>query len=155
MAKKKTIIGREDSVDFPGLGLSDIKVKVDTGAFTSAIHCSIVEEKREGETTYIEFRLFDVNTPEIFKTLHRTEQYEKRIIKSSNGNSEERFVIQTDVTIFGESYLIELSLTDRSKMNFPILLGRRFISNLFVVDSRRTNLSFKQKNKPVVTKKKS
>ena len=42
---KKKIIGRVDKVDFPKLDLYSIDVKVDSGAYTSAIHCSKIKEE--------------------------------------------------------------------------------------------------------------
>ena len=141
----KKIIGREDKLDFPEINLENIQVKVDTGAFTSAIHCSEIKEVEEDGTTFIEFRILDENSPGIFNVLHKTKNYEKRTIKSSFGNEEERFIVETHVIIFGESVPIELSLTNRGNMKVPILLGRKFINGRFIVNTSVKNASFKKK----------
>ena len=41
----KKVLGRVDKIDFPQLHLSNIDVKIDTGAYTSAIHCSKIKEE--------------------------------------------------------------------------------------------------------------
>lgn len=70
-----------------------------------------------------------------------TEFSEKRI-KSSNGIIEERFLIKTKIIIFKKIYTIELSLTERGSMRYPVLLGRKFLTRKFLVDTSRKNLSF-------------
>ena len=141
----KTTIGRKDKADFPELALKNIEVKIDTGAYTSSIHCHEIEEFATGDDHHIEFYLLDPTyakyTPEKFKTT----QYEKRNIKSSFGVSEERFIINTTIIIFGEEYPIEFSLSERSNMTYPVLLGRKFLNERFVVDTSEYNLSFKMK----------
>jgi hypothetical protein len=147
MTLKKQIIGREDKIDFLELGLYNVNVKIDTGAFTSVIHCSEIREVTERGKTHLEFRLFDKFSPEINEKTHSTTYYKKRIIKNSSGIGEERFVIQTTAVIFNELEVIELSLTDRSKMTYPVLLGRRFINHKFIVDPTKTNRSYSLKTK--------
>jgi hypothetical protein len=144
---KNTTIGREDKIDFLELDLFNVNVKIDTGAFTSVIHCSYIKEVEEQGKKHLEFKLFDESSPEIHENVHVANQYRKRTVKSSNGESENRFVIQTTVVIFKEMEVIEMSLTDRGKMTYPVLLGRRFISHKFIVDPAKVNLSFKHKNR--------
>lgn len=144
MKIQKKKIGREDVIDFPGFDLTGIRVRIDTGAFTSAIHCKTVTEvEKEGET-HLEFQLFDENSPEVNSVIHTTSDYEKRKIKNTSGIAQERFVVKTTVRIFDELEEIEISLADRGNMNFPVLLGRRFINHRYIVDSTKVNLSFKK-----------
>lgn len=58
---------------------------------------------------------------------------------------EERYVITTDILIFNKRIKTEFSLSDRSTMKYPILLGRKLLAKRFVVDVAVTNLSFKNK----------
>jgi hypothetical protein len=149
----KTIIGRHDKADFPELMLKNLSVKTDTGAYTSSIHCHDIQEVGEEEgTSYIEFYLLDPAHPKYVDKKFKTRKYERRIIKSSFGESEERYIITTVVVMFGQEYPIELSLSERSNMKYPVLLGRKFLNKKFIVDTEEKNLSFKQKQQN--TKKK-
>jgi hypothetical protein len=69
--------------------------------------------------------------------------YRKATVKSSFGDVQERYLIHIELNIFGESVLQEFSLSDRSRMRHPILLGRTFLKRGFVVDVRRKNVSAK------------
>ncbi len=73
------------------------------------------------------------------------ENFELRSVKSSNGIVEERFSIFTEITIFKKTYPIELTLTERPDMKHPVLLGRKFTSRKFLIDTSRKNLSFNGK----------
>jgi hypothetical protein len=76
-----------------------------------------------------------------------TTNFVQKRIKSSNGSIEERYVIKTHIELFGHKILTEFSLSDRSKMKFPILLGRKLLRQGFVIDVRKKNLSFQKKHK--------
>ena len=139
------IIGRKDKADFPELGLYDIDAKVDTGAYTSAIHCHDIMEVDEVGARKVRFRLLDPSRPSYnnMELIHSI--YAKREIKNSFGQVEERYIIKTKVLLFDELFDIELSLTDRSKMMYPVLIGRKLLSNHFIVDVTQTDLSYNQK----------
>lgn len=141
----KIVIGRSDKVDFPELMLKNLSVKTDTGAYTSSIHCHDIQEVVDGEDTCIEFYLLDPSHPKYVDKKFKTKDYERKVIKSSFGESEERYIIATTVVMFGQEYPIELSLSERSNMKYPVLLGRKFLNKIFVVDTSMKNLSFKQK----------
>ena len=70
----------------------------------------------------------------------------QKMVKSSNGISEKRFLIETEIVIFNESFPIHLTLSERKDMTFPILLGRKFLNKKFVIDTAKKDLSFKLKN---------
>ena len=142
MNNKKLLIGRKDIIDFPELNLYDVKVKVDTGAYSSAIHCSKIKLNEEKGEKYLSFRVPGSSTKKTFKV----KEFTRKKIKSSSGHMEERFVIKTKVRIFNKLYTTEFSLTDRSRMKFPVLLGRRLLRKKFVVDVSLSDLSYKKKN---------
>ena len=144
---KKLTIGRKDKADFPELDLLNIDVKVDTGAYTSSIHChDITEYEKDGEK-YVKFDLLDPSHPEYNEKEFKTKNYYIKSIKSSSGESEERFIIKTIIKLFNCDFETEFSLTDRSYMKTPVLLGRKLLANKFIVDVSKTNLSFKRKTK--------
>ena len=147
MKKTKRTIGRYDTVDLPKMGLFQLAAKIDTGAFTSAIHYHHAEVIEKEGKKLLHFTLLDPTHPEYNDKDFYFEDFTTREIKNSFGQSEERFVIETELVLFGESYPTEFSLSDRGSLKFPILLGRKLLNKGFVVDVARTNLSFKLKTK--------
>lgn len=141
---KKTI-GRIDKIDFPEFELLEIEAKVDTGAYTSAIHAHEIKETDINGEKFIIFKLLDPQHFLYNEKEFSTKNYDKKIIKSSNGTSEERFAIKTTVTLFKETHTIELTLSERSDMKYPILLGRKFLNKKYIVDSSQKNNSYKLK----------
>jgi len=138
-------IGRVDRADFPELELEDISLKVDTGAYTSSIHCHQIKEVEEDGVKFIEFKLLDPSHPDYTSKLFKTKNYYKKAVKSSFGDVEKRFVVKTTIFIFGKEYTIELSLSERGQMRYPILLGRKFLNKKFIVNPALKDLSHGQK----------
>lgn len=143
----KTIIGRRDKADFPELKLMDIDCKVDTGAYTSSIHCHHIQECVVQGEKYIEFYVLDPSHSNYNEEKFQTKNYKKKRVKNSFGKSEQRFIVETMITIFGEDYPIELSLSERRDMKYPILIGRKLLKDRFIVDISKYDLSFKLKRK--------
>lgn len=137
----KKIIGRIDKVDFPTLDLFDIDVKIDTGAFTSSMHCHKVIE----ENNVLKCLFFDKEHPNYNKKIIVFKNYSTTKVKSSNGIVQNRYMVKTTMIIFDKKYKIDLTLSTRSEMKYPILLGRKFLSKKFIVDISLKNLSYKQK----------
>lgn len=142
----KITIGRIDKADFPKLLLTDIDVKIDSGAYTSSIHCTNIREEIIDNENYLKFVLLDKEHPLYNQKEFVTKTYSSKMVKSSNGIAEKRFMIQTDILIFNTSYPIYLTLSERKDMKFPILLGRKFLTHKFLIDTSKKNLSFKLKN---------
>jgi hypothetical protein len=145
--EERKILGRADKVDFLELGLKNIKVKMDTGAYTSSIHCSKIHENIVNGVPVIEFQLLDESFPEPHDKVHRFEHFRRKDIKSSCGTKQSRYIIQTEIIVFGEKMPIELSLTERWEMKYPILIGRSFLNKKFMVDTSKINESYKLKKK--------
>lgn len=141
----KLLIGRKEKVDFPTLRLYGIDAKVDTGAYTSAIHCDSIRAVRKGEERFVRFRLLDPSHPSYDGREIRKPLLGRKMVKNSFGQTEYRYIVKTRIEIFGQKHDIELSLCDRSGMEHPILLGRKFIEDKFVVDVSRFDLSAKNK----------
>ncbi len=140
----KQIIGRVDMVDFPTLEREDIRVKVDTGARSSAIHATRVHvEEQNGKDVLVCSLLGS-------KKKHTFQAFEIRKVTSSNGVTEKRFLVELPITIFGKTFKTAFTLTKRSDMRFPVLLGRRFLTKRFVVDVSKKNMSHTQKNEGLI-----
>lgn len=144
---EKRTIGRKDKADFPEFGISEIDIKIDTGAYTSSIHCHHIEEKEINGKSFLTFRLLDPSHQEYNEKLFKVSNYKRKIVKNSFGTSENRFILKTTIKIFGEVFPIELSLSERENMKYPVLIGRKLLNRRFVVDSTKTNLSHKMKVK--------
>jgi hypothetical protein len=145
-------IGRIDKADFPKLNLKNISLKVDTGAYTSSIHSHEIKEIEINNEKYIEFSILDPTHKKYNNKIYRTNKYHTKEIKNSFGDSEQRFVIQTTIIIFNREYPIDLSLSERTDMKFPILLGRKFLNKQFIVDTSKQNISYKMSQKEKVKK---
>ena len=145
----KLTIGRIDKVDFPEFLLEEIEVKIDSGAYTSSIHCSDIKEIEENGESYLKFTLLDPKHAAYNNKEFSTKNYSSKMVKSSNGIAEERFMILTEIIIFNVSFPIHLTLSERKEMKFPVLLGRKFLNQKFVIDTTKTNLSHKLKHKQI------
>jgi hypothetical protein len=135
------IIGRYDRVDLPQLGLNNIHAKIDTGAFTSSLHC----HKAEIVDGNLEFILLDEEHPEFTGMRFIFREFEERDIKNSFGEVERRFIIVTSIRVFEEEIITEFSLSNRGSLKFPILLGRKILRDRFLIDVKKKNLSFREK----------
>ncbi len=141
--KSKQVIGMTDLVDFPDLGLFDVQAKVDTGAFTSALHCKDVRLKKTGLKKGLSFWLIDQTGLPARKFY--SDQFSQRMIRNSFGVAELRYVIKTRIVLFGRTIRAEFTLADREQLKNPILLGRKLLRNRFIVDVSQKNLSYDAK----------
>lgn len=135
------IIGRRDFVSLPKLGLENIQAKIDTGAYGCSLHCHAIEVLQKEGQEVLRFRLLDPKHTEYQDMFYYANEFSDKTVKSSSGIQEHRFTIVTDIKIFKQSFPLEFSLTNRANMKFPILLGRKFLRNRFVVDVALKNLS--------------
>ena len=145
------ILGRYDRVDLPELGLYSIHAKVDTGAYTSSLHC----HRATVTDGVLEFILLDEEHPEFTGLKFTFSDFEERDIKNSFGEVERRFVIITTLKIFNEDIATEFSLSNRGSLKFPILIGRKIVRNRFLIDVTKKNLSYKEKRRRLKLKKKA
>lgn len=151
--KEKRTIGRKDKADFPGLGLREVDIKIDTGAYTSAIHCHEIKTKTIDEKEVLFFTVLDPTYQQYENKELSTDTFTQKTVKNSFGGSEKRFVIKTNILLFGKKYAISLSLSERGEMRFPILIGRKFLMKKFVVDPAMFDLSYKLKLSTTTTNK--
>ena len=145
------ILGRYDRVDLPELGLYSIHAKVDTGAYTSSLHC----HRATVTDGVLEFILLDEKHPEFTGLKFTFSDFEERDIKNSFGEVERRFVITTTLKIFNEDITTEFSLGNRGSLKFPILIGRKILRNRFLIDVTKKNLSYKEKRRRLALKRKA
>lgn len=145
MGLKKIVIGRKDIADFEKLDLLGIEVKIDSGAYTSSFHCHKIEKVIKNGVEAVRCNFLDPGHEQYHEKEFCFDKFEIRNVKSSNGMVEERLSIFTEITIFKKKYPIELTLTERPDMKHPVLLGRKFLSKRFLIDTSRKNLSYNGK----------
>lgn len=145
--KNKRKIGWKEKVDFVDFGLENVDAKIDTGATTSVLHCSSIMLIKKYRKQYVKFIPLDGS----FKNFNGKEFtlpfHKEKIIKNSFGHGENRYIVVAQIRLYGKLYDMEISLRDRSNLEFPVLLGRRFLRGRFVVDVAKANLSYKKKIK--------
>ncbi|MCP5326396.1 MAG: ATP-dependent zinc protease [Oceanospirillaceae bacterium] len=136
----KQTIGWYEHIQLPELGLSACPAKVDTGARTSALHADKIEAfERDGEN-WVRFSVRFKSDKVMLNTQCEARLVEKRVVSNSGGHRQQRYVIKTLARLGQQEWPIEITLTHRGTMKFPMLLGRTALSSRFVVDVSRSNL---------------
>lgn len=137
----KQIIGRIENIEFPNWSIDQLDAKVDTGAYTSSLHCHKISVVTKEDGDYVHFSLFDPKHPSYRKRVFESRLEKVRKVKSSNGEVQSRYTIKETCRFGGKKRTIELTLTDRSKMKYDLLLGRKFLSNYLVDVSKKYLIS--------------
>ena len=119
------ILGWEEWVALPELGLAAIKAKVDTGARTSALHAFYVEPFGAARTRKVRFGVHPVPRRDDVAVECTARLVDRREVRSSNGEREQRYVIETPIRIGEREWLIEVTLANRDMMVYRMLLGRQ------------------------------
>jgi ribosomal protein S6--L-glutamate ligase len=128
------ILGWEEWVALPELGLPAIKAKVDTGARTSALHAFFVERLTTGRRTMARFGVHPIPRRADIVIVCTAQVVDERQVTSSNGERESRLVISTPIRIGEREWPIEVTLTNRDAMSYRMLLGRQAIAEGILVD---------------------
>jgi ribosomal protein S6--L-glutamate ligase len=140
MPQNKIILGSEEWCSFPELGIPAIKARVDSGAKTSALHAINISPFVKDGINWVKFDINPIQNN--LKTVIHCEALliDKRVVKSSSGFREQRYVIQTNINLGNEIWFIEMTLTNRDSMGFRMLLGREAMSGRILVDPQQQYL---------------
>jgi hypothetical protein len=134
MNQQTKVFGIIERVSIPQLGIIDVSAKIDTGAYSGALHCSKIKEitrKSDGKKVL----RFTPSDNHMYVT--ELTDYQRIFVRSSTGHRVRRYLFDTDIVIKGVVYRIRIGLSNRSDMNYEILLGRRFLrENNILVDVR-------------------
>ncbi len=127
------LVGWNELGHLPGFGLKKLPIKIDTGAKTSSLHAVDIQTFIYNNKPWVRFTTEDneSNLIQIEALI-----FDQREVTSSNGQVQERFVIETTLELGGQRWEIQLTLTDRSKMKYKMLLGRRAMDNIQVIPSK-------------------
>ncbi len=136
MKQSQKTLSSFEPVSFPAFqAVGKVMAKIDTGAYTGSLHCTKIHEEETKEGKLLHFAPFDHPETEITAT-----QFSIRSVRSSNGQRQNRYFIDTTIKIQGETYPIVLSLANRSEMKWPVLIGRRFLrKHNFLVDVNKAS----------------
>jgi hypothetical protein len=141
---KLLILGWKEWCALPELGLPAIKVKVDTGAKTSALHTFRIEPFTENGREFVRFW---VQRNETLVRECVAPLKDQRMVRDSGGHKEQRYVIETSIQIGDKLRQIEVSLTNRDTMLFRMLLGRRAMQGDTVVNPSTSYINGRLKAK--------
>jgi len=127
--ENKHLIGNKELISFPNLKRKNVVARIDSGARSSSAHCDkIWTEKMGGEKVLCCYFL------KRSRKVTRFKHFKIRLVKSSNGVSQKRYVVKMTIKLGDVTKRTEVTLTDRSTMNYSVLLGRRFLKDDFIID---------------------
>ena len=128
------ILGWEEWVALPELGLPAIKAKVDPGARPSALHAYFVKPVGSKRKPRVRFGVPPIPRRADIEIVCSAPVVDQRDVTSSNGDREKRYVIATPIRIGDREWEIEVTLTNRNAMSYRMLLGRQAIGGGVLVD---------------------
>ena len=131
-------LGWREWVSLPELGLERIKAKVDTGARTSSLHAFEVRDYMQDGVHRVEFKMHPKQRDNDTVVVCTANITDERPVRDSGGHQENRWVIESPVTIGGVTWNIEINLTSRDDMRFRMLLGRTAFRGQALVDPARS-----------------
>ena len=142
----KIIVGSEEWCSFFQLGVPAIKARIDSGAKTSSIHAFNIKTFKRNSALWVSFDIHPLQHNRR-TTIHcEAPVADKRLIKSSNGTSEKRYVIKTPFSYNNQTWEVELTLTNRDSMGYRMLLGREAMSGRMLVDPEVSFLGGEKKH---------
>ncbi len=137
---QRDILGSSEYIEIAGI--KNIPAKIDTGADSSSIWASHISVDQDG---VLHFRLFGKNSPFYTGEELKRKDYRVAIVRSASGHEQIRYRTHFSTIIKGRKIKVLYNLSDRSKNNFPVLVGRRTITNKFLVDVSKNNTGIKPK----------
>lgn len=144
--KDKILVGAREIIDLPELGLFGLVIRIDTGAQTSSLHVDHISEN--AETGMLNFEIHpDIH--DVTKTIKCSAKIlDRKRVKSSNGDKERRYIINTLAIMGTLEWTIRLSLTNRASMNHLMLLGREAMVGEMLVDPEFSYIATQEKLLP-------
>lgn len=137
----KTVVGSEEWVSLSKLKIPFVKARVDSGAKTSSLHATNIQPYQKDNETWVNFDVFPIQNDGKRKISCKALVVDKRVVKSSSGDREERFVVRTEISLNEQKWDIELTLTNRDSMGYRMLLGRQAMMGRIIVDPSESFLA--------------
>jgi len=133
-ADQRLVVGWREWMALPQLGIPAIRVKIDSGARSSALHVHGLECFQRGGREHVRFSLHPGREEDPQVSGCEAEVVDRRKVTDSGGHTSERVFIHTLLAVAGVEFRIEINLTDRRNMLFPMLLGRTAMAGRMLVD---------------------
>ncbi len=130
----KKIVGKQEWCRLESLRIPAVKARVDSGAKTSSLHAYQIEPFKKNGRPWVRFAAHPLQSNAKIALQCEAPVVDRRAVKSSSGTSEKRYVILTPITIGGETWEVELTLTNRDSMGYRMLLGREAMAGKLIVD---------------------
>lgn len=135
-----TVAGWREWVCLPQVGVDWVKAKLDTGARTSALHAFHVEDLERDGVPWVRFSIHPWQRSAADESWAELPVHDRRVIRSSTGHQQERYVVLMDVALQGRTVTAEMTLSRRDQMGFRMLIGREALRQGFLVDPGRSYL---------------
>ncbi len=119
--KAREIIGWRELVALPDLGIAELAAKIDTGALTSALHAENQEVFLRDGVEWVGFTAPGKGPARRVELPVR----DRRAIKNTSGRPEDRLIVAAMMIMGRHRWRIDLSLADRTQMEFDLIVGRR------------------------------
>ncbi|MEO7052840.1 MAG: RimK/LysX family protein [Rhodanobacter sp.] len=134
---QRVTLGWRERLSLPQLGIGVIKAKLDTGARSSSLHVDTIETFQRAGVTWLRFSLHPGRRGAL--AVHcETPALDRRTVTDTGGRRTERWFIRSEVQLAGARFAVDINLTDRRHMLFPMLLGRSALLGRFIVDPARS-----------------
>ena len=141
-------VGWREWLTLPALDVQWLKAKIDTGARTSALNAQEITLFQRDQTDWVRFKLHPVQEQETPQVVCEAPVVEYRHVTDSGGNTEKRPVIRTQIILGSLQSAVDITLTDRSKVKFRMLLGRTALPTTATVLPRRSFLQGGDRHNP-------
>lgn len=138
---KKNIIGNQEWCSFKGLKIPLIKARIDSGAKTSSIQSTNIKKFKKGKESWVSFDVNPIQDNLSIVVHCESKIIDIRIVKSSSGITDKRYVVKETINFGAHTFEIELTLANRDGMDFRMLLGREAMKNRFIVDPSKEYLT--------------
>lgn len=130
------VYGSFEQVTLPAFSPVPVIAKIDTGAYSGAIHCSVLREHLRHNRKYLRFK------PLATGEMQETEKYIHKYVRSSTGHLVSRYLVDTEIVIKNKTYKIRIGLSNRSDMQYEVLIGRRFLREHGIMVDVRINQEY-------------
>ena len=128
------IIGWREWISLPELGIRHTKAKIDTGARSSSLHAFEIEPFEKDGEEFVRFKVHPIQRRDDIVVTCDSKIHDRRHIRSSSGQSSERYVVRTAIAWAGERWQVDLTLADRALMGFRMLIGREAVRGRMLVE---------------------
>lgn len=134
----KVVVGWREWVALPHAGVDWVKAKIDTGARSSSIHAFDLEIFEQDDREWVRFSIHPWQRSDDEAHELTLPVLDRREVRSSNGQTEQRYAVAMDVTLAGRTITTVMTLSNRDEMGFRMLIGREALERGFLVDSSRS-----------------